>query len=403
MNKIFALGFIISLILVGCSEPNMIGLEVQPTSDNIIVSSTDFDNFISHTESEDSLRSDEAVSLILGEITEDDVFENNRALFYTQILLTENNIDLGSNPIVDSVILSYTYSGYYGDLQEFSSLEVIELSEAIHKDSIYYSNSEIINANFPINLVESFSLNTDELAPMLKIKLTDSLGQKILNYGNEALIDNEVFLQNFHGLAIAAQAQNTILYLNPAGTNSYFTVYYHNDNSGADTLSLDFELAGDAARINIFNEKNENSIIDDQSRIYIQSMAGYKAKILINNIDSIKSLLYRKVINKVVISFDIEPGTQSDYEAHQKLVLVRVTSDGDNVFLSDFTIEGEAYFGGNLENDGYEFNITRYFFQLLNNESYTNNLYLLPAGASVNANRTILSNEIKLQIYYSKL
>ena len=403
MNKIFALSFIMSLILVGCSEPNMIGLEVQPTSDNIIVSSTNFENFNSLTESEDSLRSDEAVNLILGEITEDDVFDNNRALFYTQILLSENNIDLGSNPIVDSVVLSYTYSGYYGDLADYEMINVIELSEPIYKDSIYYSNLEISGLNFTSNLVESFVLNTDEQNPILSIKLDNVLGQKILNYGNEALIDNEAFLQNFYGLVIAAQAENTMLYLNPDGTNSYLKVYYHNDDSGADTLSLDFEVAGDAARINIFNEKNENSIIDDQSRIYIQSMAGYKAKISINNIDSIKSLLFRKVINKVVISFDMESGTQSDYEAHQKLVLVRVTSEGDNVFLSDFTIEGEAYFGGNLENDRYEFNITRYFFQLLNNESYTNNLYLLPAGASVNANRTILSSDIKLQINYSQL
>ena len=36
------------------------------------------------------------------------------------------------------------------------------------------------------------------------------------------------------------------------------------------------------------------------------------------------------------------------------------------IFLSDFIIEGDAYFGGNLENAKYEFNITRYFYQLLN-------------------------------------
>jgi hypothetical protein len=62
-----------------------------------------------------------------------------------------------------------------------------------------------------------------------------------------------------------------------------------------------------------------------------------------------------------------------------------------------------VYFGGNLENERYEFNITRYFFQLLNNESYTNDLYLLTAGAVVNSNRTIISREIDLEIYYSIL
>ena len=69
----------------------------------------------------------------------------------------------------------------------------------------------------------------------------------------------------------------------------------------------------------------------------------------------------------------------------------------------DFVIEGETYFGGRLEDDKYEFNITRYFSKLLNNDLYTNDLYLLPAGAAVNANRTILHKNLKLQIYYSEL
>ena len=239
----------------------------------------------------------------------------------------------------------------------------------------------------------------------MRVKLNNDFGEIFLeDLGNELLSDNETLLENFNGISIHASAQNTMLYLDPEGLNSALKIYYHNDQSESDTLSLDFDLGGDAARVTLFNEKNENSIIDDQERIYIQSMAGYKAKISINNIDSIKSLLASKVINKATISFDVEPGSQSEYEAHKKLVLVRVNSDSNNVFLSDFIIEGEAYFGGNLENDGYEFNITRYFYQLLNDEpSYTNYLYLLPAGAVVNANRTILKKEIKLEIHYSEL
>jgi hypothetical protein len=69
----------------------------------------------------------------------------------------------------------------------------------------------------------------------------------------------------------------------------------------------------------------------------------------------------------------------------------------------DYTEEGETHFGGRLDNDKYEFNITRYFYQLLNNDAYTNDLYLLPAGAAVNANRTILNKDIKLTIHYSEL
>ena len=238
---------------------------------------------------------------------------------------------------------------------------------------------------------------------MLKMNLQDNLGQRILDLGNNVLKDNETFLENFYGLQIDASATNTMLYLNPTGSNSFLKIYYHNDESGTDTLSLDFEVGGDAARINLFNHKPLSVLNQDADKRYIQSMAGYKMKIATNNTDSIKALLAGKVINKVIMSFDVEAGSQSEYKAHDKLFLVRVDQQGSNVFLTDFTIEGETYFGGRLENDKYEFNITRYFYQLLNNASYTNDLYLLPAGAAVNANRTILDKDITLAIHYSQL
>ena len=400
MNKIFSLSLIIGLVAIACSDPNTIGLEVQPTSDAIIISDTSsFSWQNSYTESEDSLRTDEALNLILGEIV-DSKFGVNRGSFYTQILLTENNTNLGTSPVVDSVILSYAYSGYYGDLEEFTSVEVNQILQDIYKDSIYYSNLfEITSGN--MDNVDAFSLSNDSANPSLRVKLKNDFGQDILNLGNERLKDNETFLQEFKGINVLAEASNTMLYLNPNGTNSYLKIYYHNNESGTDTLSLDFELGGDAARINLFNSKPTSNLSQDD-KIYIQSMAGYKVKISINNTESIKSLLEGKVINKVTMSFDVESGSQLEYEAHQKLVLVRVNEEGDNVFLSDFTIEGEAHFGGNLENDKYEFNITRYFSELLQNDSYKE-LYLLPAGAAVNANRTILNKDIKLQIYYSEL
>ena len=400
MNKIFSLSLIIGLVAIACSDPNTIGLEVQPTSDAIIISDTSsFSWQNSYTESEDSLRTDEALNLILGKIV-DSKFGVNRGSFYTQILLTENNTNLGTSPVVDSVILSYAYSGYYGDLEEFTSVEVNQILEDIYKDSVYYSNSFEIDLN-SADFFAAFSLSNDSANPSLRIELKNDFGQDILNLGNATLKDNETFLQAFKGISVLAEASNTILYLNPNGTNSYLKIYYHNNESGTDTLSLDFELGGDAARVNLFNSKPTSNLSQDD-KIYIQSMAGYKVKISINNTESIKSLLEGKVINKVTMSFDVESGSQLEYEAHQKLVLVRVNEEGDNVFLSDFTIEGEAHFGGNLENDKYEFNITRYFSELLQNDSYKE-LYLLPAGAAVNANRTILNKDIKLQIYYSEL
>ncbi len=401
MNKIYFSALLVSFFLFSCTDPNTIGLEVQPASDKIILGNNNLNDFDVLTQSEDSIRTDKAITLILGEI-KDPVFGSNIGAFRTQILLTENNTDLGENPIVDSVILSYSYSGYYGELEEFSGLDLTQIQTDLHKDTVYYSNSYDLSVG-SIDNIESFNLSDDSENPFIKIKLRNEFGQQIINLGSDILQDNESFLQEFKGLSILAQAENTMLYLNPNGTNSFLKIYYHNDSSDGDTLSLDFELGGDVARMNLFNQKNEYDLIQDQSNAYIQSMSGYKIKLSINNVDSIKSVLEDKVINRVSVVFKLKDGSQTEYSAHEKLVLVRINQDGDNVFLSDFTIGGDVYFGGNLENERYEFNITRYFFQLLNNESYTNDLYLLPAGAVVNSNRTIISREIDLEIYYSIL
>jgi hypothetical protein len=400
MNRFILLGLAVGLIAVSCTDPNTIGLEIQPTSDNIIISSANFEGLASETESEDSLRTDEALNLLLGEITDPD-FGYNSSSFLTQVLLTENNTDLGASPMVDSVILSYTYSGYYGELEEFTNLMIRRLDQPIYKDSTYYSNSP--HSYEGDDLDSSFMLNTNELNPLLQVNLSVGFAQDLFNLGNEAFVDNETFLTHFNGLFVSASVvtKNTMLYLNPAGSNSYLKIYYHNDDS--DSLSLDFELGGDAARINLFNPKPLSNLTQVDGKVYIQSMAGYKVKISINEIDSLKVLLDRKALNKVTMSFDVGTGSQDGYAAHDKLFLVRVDQEGNNVFLTDLTIEGETHFGGRLEDDKYEFNITRYFYQLLNNTSYTNELYLLPAGAAVNANRTILDKNIKLTINYSEL
>ena len=184
---------------------------------------------------------------------------------------------------MDSVVMSYTYSGYYGYLADFSMIFMKEIEESIYKASTYYSTKNIEDFGMPYNFVESFSLNTNsEENPALKMNLQNQLGQKILDFGNDILKDNDSFLEEFYGLGLAVDAQNTMLYLNPTGSNSYFKIYYHNTES--DTLSLDFELGGDAARINLFKDKPLLNLPEFSGNLYIQSTAGYKAKITVGDL-----------------------------------------------------------------------------------------------------------------------
>ena len=75
---------------------------------------------------------------------------------------------------------------------------------------------------------------------------------------------------------MSAQAQNTILYLNPLATNSKFSIYYHNALDSTNTLS--FQLDGNAARTNVFEKVINNDILNDKENIYIESMSVINVK-----------------------------------------------------------------------------------------------------------------------------
>ena len=396
MNRICFLGILFSLVFFTCTDPNTLGLDVHPSSEIIMFGdTTSFLWQTSETQSGDSIQTDEPSSLILGEITDDPIFGYSSSAFCTQILLLNNNIELGSNPIIDSVILSYSYNDYYGDLEAFNSIDVYSLEDDIYRDSIYYSSSDLVS-NFNQNWVENYKLNEGNNS--LRIKLKNEFGQEILNLGDAGVVDNQVFLQSFKGISVSAQSENTMLYLNANGVNTYLKLYYHNDAS--DTLSLDFELGGDAARLSLFNPKSINDINQIDGDRYIQSMGGSRLKVSLQNIDEIRDLLLGKMLNKVTLSFYVNDHSDI-YNPHNLLRLVKL-ENGLTLLLAD-AYEGSTHIGGNLENGRYEFNITLYFNEILQGNSNLYQLYLFSATPAENANRTVLSEDIELTIHYSEL
>lgn len=392
---------LIVVCLLSCSEPSIIGLEVQPDSEKITISSNSSNLIDFNNESEESLINNASLNL-LGEL-EDSYFLKNKASFITQILLPESNLTLEENLTVDSVILSYNYSDYYGNLDGISSIEVRKIEQDVYSDSIYYSN-DFSYDDFAqlLNIAEDYYISFDSLNPLVRIKINNDIGQQILALGNTILSNNNDFLDDFKGLFVSAQAQNTILYLNPLATNSNFSIYYHNDLDSANTLS--FQLDGNAARTNVFEKVISNDILNNKENIYIESMSGYKCNISFTNLDTLQKILAGKVVNQAIMSFELDNNLMTnDIIPHSQLHLARLDSDGNIIDLTDYVIEGSSFFGGRLENNIYNFNITRYFHELLFNGTHTNQLYLLDKSANSNANRSIIKKEVELNIIYSDI
>ena len=405
---------VFSFILFSCKDPSEIGLEIHPESDRILIKNdSNFFNFSTNTFSEDSLRTDEPVKLLLGNLTSDPVFPKSNAHFISNLLLPSNNISFGdiTNIVVDSVILQYVIDDYYGnEIQTFPNLYVSKLTDPIFKDSSYYSNYPVVYSQSELVSADNIVVQDSNSVSIFKISIDNSIGQEIIDGGN-ALSSNQDFLQYFYGLKVTTvnpsdlnlANDNTILYLNADNQKSKFSIYYRDISVNDSVMSFDLMLGGDAARVNLFNQKNIQQLNASPGSCYVQSMSSYITSIQFNNLASIKDTLKNKVINKVNLKFSCNEDLQ--FGAHEKLFLVRKNSIGVNVFLSDFVTEGESHFGGQNQNNNFTFNITRYFSDLINGASgFTGELLLLPSGAVINANRTIIpKSSFLIEVIYSEL
>ena len=405
---------VFSFILFSCKDPSEIGLDIHPESDRILIkNNSNFFNFSTNTLSEDSLRTDEPIRLLLGNLTSDPIFPKSNAHFISNLLLPSNNISFGdiTNIIVDSVILQYVIDDYYGnEIQTFPNLYVSKLTDPIYKDSSYYSNYPVVYSQSELVSVNNIVVQDSNSVSIIKISIDNSVGQEIIDGGN-ALSSNEDFLQYFYGLKVATANpsdlnlanDNTILYLNADNQKSKFSIYYRDISVNDSVMSFDLMLGGDAARVNLFNQKNIQQLNASTDSCYVQSMSSYLTSIQFNNLESIRDTLKNKVINKVNLKLSCNDDLQ--FGAHEKLFLVRKNSMGVNVFLSDFVIEGESHFGGQNQSNNFTFNITRYFSDLINGASgFTGELLLLPSGAVINANRTIIpKSSFVIEVLYSEL
>jgi len=433
-NSTINFWFILFLItfLFSCEEPNTVGLDVQPPDDKFNVINTDTISLITYTVIEDSIRTDETELNLLGS-NYDPVFGKNSASFYTQLRLSSNNANFGTNPIADSIVLTLKYKTVYGDTSSLQTIKVYELNNSIYKDSAYYSNMDIITTGvtlasktFAPKIKDSIYVDGIKQAPHLRIPLSSTLAQTFINASaTTPLSDNTNFLEFFKGLYVTSMPvsdKGAIISFDLLNSVSGITLYYHND--AADSLKYKFVINENCARFNHFNHSNYlysdpymlSQILGDTAKgdsiLYLQSMAGLKIKIqypfLLNLVKT-----GRIAINKanLIIPVDIDDITLSENSPPPQLVVVE-EEDGKIRFLAD-QYDGMTYFGGayNSTTKEYRFNIGRHIQQVVNGVKDNIGLYLMvwTSNKPNIANRVVIkgskrnSGKLRLQLTYTKL
>ena len=174
--------FILITGLIACQKPGNIGEDLIAVQDSKVnVSFTDTLTIDAHSQRVDSVGTSRLLQNLLGSHY-DPVFGTTTASFYTQLRLSQNDVNFGSNPVCDSIILTLDYNAFYGDSNQTQTIKVYQLDEDIFYDSTYYSNDSIMSMPTPIgsysdrfNLVDSQYYNGSLQEPHLAIRLDNSL------------------------------------------------------------------------------------------------------------------------------------------------------------------------------------------------------------------------------------
>lgn len=434
MRKVILLSAIFFLTLIySCKKDGAL----NPDFDNGNLSINYVDTFSLKTTliEEDSLRTDLSIYHLLG-LYNDQNFGKVSSSIYTQLLLTGVNVDFGTLPTLDSVVLTLAYQGLYGDTSTPMNVVVYEINTPMSKSTDYYSNTylnykttAIGSLSFVPNKNDSVSIGFDTIkrAPHVRIPLTTAFGQALLTAGATNLANNTAFTAFMNGLYITtvdsvgntslAPGTGSIAYFNMNSGLSTVTLYYN------DTSKYDFAISTDGAKYSRFAHNYTGTDVEkhlspvnptrDTTVTYLSAMAGVKVKL---DIPYIKNLLKEGniIINKAELVITVEDGLTYKGDFDQELAsisLVGIDANGDAFFIPDF-YEGQDYYGGsyNLTTKTYKFNLARHINDLLYNTTTDYGMYLIANGGTVTSNRSVVgsntspnASKMRLNITYTKL
>ncbi|MBO7629673.1 MAG: DUF4270 domain-containing protein [Bacteroidales bacterium] len=383
---------------------------------------------------EDTINTTNTSAHILGH-TYDPVFGKSSAGIFTQLALSGSAVNFGSQPIVDSLILTLQLSGYYGDTTSSVGIRVHQLTEILDSETKYYQNSTVGFDPTPLNYSltgytikpnSTIVVDTSVLGAHLRVRLSDQFGQYLLNHQNDLNYRFEKFLKGLYINAISHTGNDGyMLMTNMASALSGMTLYYHNDDGQPQRYTfacsekcvrfthIDHEYATSGSPAFLQEVLQGQTSLGEQL-LFIQGGGGVKTRITFPYLEN----AFAQYNNRVVI--------------HRAELVVTNASPDERIFIqpSNITIQGirksdsairflpdddyytsTSYFGGSYDANKleYRFRITKYVQQLiLQQNDWTNSINLIVRGSAVRPHRLVfngtdlgLPSRLRLEITYS--
>jgi hypothetical protein len=385
-------GVIVSLLIsfTACeTEPSEVGIGLQPGSDKIILA-TDSLNVFTRTVRDSSVATDERSLSLLGSYL-DNNFGQTDASFISQLVLSGVNVSEDVTIEIDSMTVVLDYDNYFGDTLadiQFNLHQILDTDFDL--DSTYYSDYTV-TSNLRQLGTYSFSPRPSDDTVAFTISNAEFLS---IFTQNTIYSDDEAFSNAMKGLYFevipTSSSEGCIAYFNLLSDDTRMIMHYNNGET------YDFLINNNCVRINKFNHDYSlaateiqtaiNNQTDNQEYAFIQSAAGLKTELTIEDTEKLNAIL-EKGINRAQLQITIAEDYFSSSDIPEQLMLVYKNDENLYEFLTDYKVSS-SHFGGEFNDDGsFTFNIPFYLQDLLNGNLSVDNylsLFALNNRTSVN-------------------
>ncbi|HVX27840.1 MAG TPA: DUF4270 family protein, partial [Parafilimonas sp.] len=308
---------------------------------------------------------------VLGYISNDPVFGTTSASINFQVALPNTNFGFGADQstlVFDSVILSLSYKGVWGDSISPLAVHVYEMDpenlftvDSAYNNTISFEKGNELTENNTAAIVSPNKLNdpdtltqfSEDATNQLRIHLSSTFGNKLLHsYDSLNAYQNDSTFHNYiKGFIVEAEKQgNGLLRLNLSDTSTRLSLYYH--ISGVDSSGKVKRFATNAltcassntiirnysgAQIQNFYPPIANPNSQD-SLLFIQTGPGTYAKIKIPGLDSLPNM----IIHRAEILMQEVPDANDQTFSTPDLFIAAYSSDSNRRFAVPYDLQFSA-------------------------------------------------------------
>jgi len=427
----------IVLLIFSCNKkPDTLGLDLVDGNKGVIGFDTTF-NVFAFSELDDSVQSNQTSLSLLGSM-QTATFGRVDASFYTHIRLSQVYPDFGNNPLIDSAVFTMVYSGYYGNINTPQTVVIHKvINESILTDTTYYADASfeigpavLGSKTFTPNPNDTILIDSVASAPELRIPLSNTFGQELLNLDTSNYETSAKFIEYLKGLyvgiePVSTEGEGAILYFNLLSDRSNVTLYYR--NNAEDSLSYVFLINDNCARVGNFS--HDYSLSTDpvfleevintqdpgstpgigQEKLYLEGLGGIRTIIKFPGLSEWAENK-NPLINEAKLVITSENNADQDTPP-DKLILFKIKSANHNdiAFTADQSTFTDDYYGGGFNEDQgtYTFRLSLYIQSLLLGET-DYGLVLYPNAKAVRANGLVFGGtnpihpeHLKLKLTYT--